>query len=70
MEKLKEALIKACNDSGLHIEAIYFVMKDTFRDVENAFYQYKANAAAQSNETSEEPETVEGEPVEDAEENE
>ena len=69
MEELKEALIKACNDSGLHIEAIYFVMKDTFRDVENAFYQYKANVAAQSNETSEKPEIVEGEPVEDTEEN-
>lgn len=67
MEKLKEALIKACNDSGLNIEAVYFVFKDTYRDVENAFYQYKANAAAQSKAASEKPEVVEGEPVEENE---
>ena len=38
MEELKQTLINACNESGLPLEAIYFVVKDFWRDVE---YTYK-----------------------------
>lgn len=54
MEEFKNNLIKITNESNLPIEAIYFVVKDFYRDVEDAFKQYKANAAAQS-QRSEEP---------------
>lgn len=33
MEKLRLQLIEDCNKSGLSIEAIYFVLKDVYRDV-------------------------------------
>lgn len=34
MEELKQKLIEACNESGLPLEAIYFVTKDLWRDAE------------------------------------
>lgn len=34
MEELKQKLIDLCNESGLPLEAIYFVVKDLFRDVD------------------------------------
>ena len=34
MEELKQKLINLCNESGLPLEAIYFVVKDLFRDVD------------------------------------
>ena len=53
MEEFKSNLIKVTNESNLPIEAIYFVVKDFYRDVEDAFKQYKANAAAQSQRSEE-----------------
>lgn len=41
MEELRNNLISLCNQSGLPIEAIYFVVKDVYRDVIDAFTQYK-----------------------------
>lgn len=35
MEELKQKLIDVCNDSGLPLEAILFVTKDVYRDVED-----------------------------------
>jgi len=35
MEELKQKLIDVCNESGLPLEAILFVTKDLWRDVED-----------------------------------
>ena len=35
MEELKKKLIDICNESGLPLEAILFVTKDLYRDVED-----------------------------------
>lgn len=35
MEELKKKLIELCNESGLPLEAIFFVTKDLWRDVES-----------------------------------
>ena len=35
MEELKQKLINVCNESGLPLEAILFVTKDLWRDVED-----------------------------------
>ena len=34
MEELKQKIINLCNESGLPLEAIFFVTKDVWRDVE------------------------------------
>jgi len=34
MEELKQKIIDLCNESGLPLEAILFVTKDVWRDVE------------------------------------
>lgn len=48
MEELKEKLIQICNESGLPLEAILFVTKDLWRDVEATLRQ--AQAAQQKEE--------------------
>jgi hypothetical protein len=42
MEELKQKIIDLCNESGLPLEAIYFVTKDVWRDVEDTLKMYKA----------------------------
>ena len=42
MEELKQQLLDACNSSGLPLEAILFVTKDLWRDVEDTLRKYKA----------------------------
>lgn len=41
MEELKQKIINLCNESGLPLEAIYFVTKDVWRDVEDTLKIYK-----------------------------
>lgn len=41
MEELKNKLIEDCNKSGLPLEAILFVTKDVWRDVEATLRQFK-----------------------------
>ena len=41
MEELKQKLIDVCNESGLPIEAIVFVVKDVWRDAEDTLRTYK-----------------------------
>ena len=41
MEELKQKIIDLCNESGLPLEAILFVTKDVWRDVEDTFRSYK-----------------------------
>ena len=37
MDELKQKLVEACNNSGLPLEAIYYVTKDFFRDVSETY---------------------------------
>lgn len=45
MMELKERIIALCNQSGLTIEEVFFVLKDAYRDAEDAFLEYKAKKA-------------------------
>lgn len=47
MEELRKNLIELCNQSGLPLEAILFVVKDVYRDAEESFRQYKASLETQ-----------------------
>lgn len=41
MEELKQKLLDCCNESGLPLEAILFVTKDLWRDVEDTLRRAK-----------------------------
>lgn len=41
MSELKQKIVDLCNESGLSIEAVVFVLKDAFRDAEDAFIAYQ-----------------------------
>jgi len=41
MEELKQKLLDDCNNSGLPLEAILFVTKDLWRDVEDTLRRVK-----------------------------
>lgn len=41
MEELKQKLLDACNESNLPLEAILFVTKDLYRDVEDTLRRVK-----------------------------
>lgn len=47
MEELKQKLINDCNESGLPLEAILFVTKDLWRDVEDTLRAMKAQTQQQ-----------------------
>lgn len=53
MEELKTKLIEDCNNSGLPLEAIYFVVKDVWRDVEATLRALQEKQAAASEEKEE-----------------
>jgi len=42
MVELKQKLVQTCNESGLPLEAILFVTKDLWRDVEDTLRVMKA----------------------------
>ncbi len=46
MEELKQKIIDLCNQSGLPLEAIYFVTKDVWRDVEATLRTAQESRAA------------------------
>lgn len=48
MEELKQKLIDLCNNSGLPLEAILFVTKDLWRDVEDTFRRMKEAEQAEA----------------------
>ena len=58
MEELKNKLLQDCNESGLPLEAIYYLVKDLFRDVsdtyENILRQKELKEEKESKESSEE----------------
>ena len=43
MEQLKQKLLQIVNESKLPIDAIYYVCKDFFRDVDDAYQQFLLN---------------------------
>lgn len=40
MEQLKQQLLQVVNESNLPLEAIYYVCKDFFRDVDDAYTKF------------------------------
>ena len=56
MEELKQKIIKDCNESQLPLEALYFVVKDALRDIEETLRTFKEQQK-QEQETSENVET-------------
>lgn len=57
MEELKLKLLQAVNESNLPLEAIYYVAKDFFRDVDDTYKRYLEQTQIQKeNEKQEENE--------------
>ena len=54
MEELKQKLVDICNESGLPLEAILFVTKDLYRDVEDTLRRARTGLLQEQNETKEE----------------
>lgn len=57
MEELRLKLINDLNSCGLPIEAIMFVIKDVYRDVQDAFKEFQIQKNAAANEPKQ-PEVV------------
>lgn len=49
MEKLRLKIIEDCNNSGLPFEAIYFIIKDIFRDVSDTMKQQQEQKEDEQN---------------------
>ena len=69
MEQLKANLLYAINNSNLSIEAAYYVTKDVFRELEDAYRQYlieeqKRRAAAAQEAQAQAEEAQNGQPQE------
>lgn len=47
MEELRLKLVNLCNESGLPLEAILFVVRDVYRDVDGAFRAFLENQEKQ-----------------------
>lgn len=41
MTELKRKIVTLCNESGLPIEAVLFVLRDAYRDAQEAFNVYE-----------------------------
>lgn len=57
MVELKNNIITLCNNSGLNIEAVLFVLKDLYRDAQDAYEMYEEKK--KENENNEEKEVNE-----------
>ena len=53
MEQLKKDIIDLCNKSGLPLEAILFVTKDVWRDVQDTMMQLEKQQQKQKEENEE-----------------
>ena len=56
MEELKQQLVDICNNSGLPLEAILFVTKDLWRDVEDTLRRVRETQLEQTNQEVEKEE--------------
>lgn len=54
MEELKQKLLDVCNESGLPLEAILFVTKDLYRDVEDTLRRVKTGLLIKDKKETEE----------------
>ena len=54
MEELKQKLLQAVNESGLPLEAIYYVSKDFFRDVDDTYKDFLQQKKMQQQKQNEE----------------
>lgn len=54
MEELKQKIIDLCNESGLPLEAILFVTKDVYRDVEATLRDVRTGLLRKQEEAKEE----------------
>lgn len=54
MMELKEKIVTMCNNSGLTIEQVVFVLKDAYRDAENAYIRFKASQELKEEQESKE----------------
>lgn len=54
MENLKQKLLQAVNESGLSLEAIYYVSKDFFRDVDDTYKDFLQQKKLQQQNQNEE----------------
>lgn len=54
MEELKKKLLDDCNSSGLPLEAIYYLVKDLFRDVSDTYERLLEQKAQQTKQEVEE----------------
>ena len=54
MEELKQKIIDICNESQLPLEAILFVTRDVYRDVEDALRQAQIQSQIQVKEEKDE----------------
>jgi hypothetical protein len=50
MNELKEKILNLCNDSGLPLEAIIYVVKDVWRDAEDTLRAYNTQKQTESKE--------------------
>lgn len=59
MTELKEQLLQLCNQSGLPLEAVMFVVRDLYRDIEDTFERVKKAAQEEQPSSKEEQEETE-----------
>ena len=57
MEELKQKLTNLCNESGLPLEALLFVTRDLYRDVEDTMRRVRTGLLIQPNEDTKEETT-------------
>lgn len=58
MNELKKKLLQLCNESKLPLEAILFVVRDLYRDVDETYRQYEAAAQAEQSALEQKQEDV------------
>ena len=59
MEKLKNKLLQVVNESGLPLDAVYYVCKDFFRDVDDTYQQFLLKQQQQKEENKKQQEEEE-----------
>ena len=53
MEQLKQKLVQVVNECNLPLEAIYYVSKDFFRDVDDTYKRFLTQQTKQEKENKE-----------------
>lgn len=54
MEELKNKLLQAVNEAQLPLEAVYYVVKDLYRDVNDTYTRYLDSKKPKEEDTKEE----------------